>query len=58
MKILARNKDKGKRSVSSIYEYRIKSDINKKIEIFQEFKLSVLEKNSFINDKSIFSVEC
>ena len=58
MKILARNKDKGKRSVSSIYEYRIKSDINKKIEIFQEFELSVLEKNSFIKDKSIFSVEC
>ena len=35
--------------VSKVYEYRIKSDIKKKLQTFQQFELPLLKKNGFIS---------
>ena len=45
----------GKKKVSKIYEYRIRSDIKKKLQIFQQIELPLLSQSGFINDLSIFT---
>jgi hypothetical protein len=45
----------GKKKISKIYEYRIKSDIKKKLQIFQNAELPLLAQNGFLNDLSIFT---
>jgi hypothetical protein len=35
--------------VSKVYEYRLKSDIKKKLQIFQQLELPLLMKNGFIS---------
>jgi hypothetical protein len=45
----------GKKKVSKIYEYRIKSNIKKKIEILRQIELPLLLKHGFINDLSVFT---
>lgn len=44
----------GKKKVSKIYEYRIKSDIKKKIAILKQLELPLLAKHGFTNDLSVF----
>ena len=44
----------GKKKVSKIYEYRIRSDIKKKLQIFQKSELPLLAKNGFLNELSVF----
>jgi hypothetical protein len=44
--------------VSKVYEYRLKSDIKKKLQTFQQLELPLLMRNGFIssaNDLSIHS---
>ena len=43
----------GKKQVSKLYEYRIKSDIKKKIEILQQIELPLLLKHDFINELNV-----
>ena len=38
----------GKKKVSKVYEYRIKSDIKKKLQIFQRLELPLLAQNGFL----------
>jgi hypothetical protein len=45
----------GNKQVSKIYEYRIRSDIKKKILIFQQLELPLLEQHGFLKDLSIFT---
>lgn len=45
----------GKKKVSKLYEYRIKSNIKKKIEILQQIELPLILKQGFISDLSIFT---
>ena len=45
----------GKKIVSKDYEYRIKSDIKKKIKILQQLELPLLAKHGFIDDLSVFT---
>jgi hypothetical protein len=40
---------RGEIKVSKIYEYRIKSDIKKKLQTFQHLELPLLMKNGFIS---------
>jgi hypothetical protein len=45
----------GKKKVSKVYEYRIRSDIKKKLQIFQRLELPLLAQNGFLNDLSVFT---
>lgn len=45
----------GKKKVSKIYEYRIKSDIKKKLRIFRQSELPLLAQNGFLNELSVFT---
>jgi hypothetical protein len=42
----------GKIQVSKVYEYRIKSDIKKKLQIFQQLELPLLMEKGFISPSS------
>ena len=50
----------GKIQVSKVYEYRIKSDIKKKLQIFQQLELPLLMEKGFIspsnNNTSLLSL--
>ena len=41
----------GRIKISKQYEYRIKSDIRKKLKIFQELELSTLLKSGLVNNE-------
>ena len=45
----------GKKKVSKAYEYRIRSDIKKKIQIFQHLELPLLVQNGFLDELSVFT---
>jgi hypothetical protein len=45
----------GKKQVSKVYEYRIRSDIKKKLQLFQKFELPLLAQKGFLNDLSVFT---
>ncbi len=45
----------GKKKISKIYEYRIRSDIKKKLQIFQQLELPLLSQSGFLNDLSVFT---
>ena len=45
----------GKKKVSKVYEYRIRCDIKKKLQIFQTSELPLLVQNGFIHELSVFS---
>ena len=42
--------------VSKVYEYRLKSDIKKKLQTFQQLELPLLMKNGFISSNNDLSV--
>ena len=44
-----------KKQVSKVYEYRIISDIKKKLTIFQQLELPLLAHNGFLNELSVFT---
>jgi hypothetical protein len=43
---------RGKKKVSKVYQYRIRSDIKKKLQVFQLSQLPLLAQNGFINELS------
>jgi hypothetical protein len=43
---------RGKKKVSKVYQYRIRSDIKKKLQVFQLSELPLLAQNGFINELS------
>ncbi|MDF2736923.1 MAG: hypothetical protein K0S93_779, partial [Nitrososphaeraceae archaeon] len=45
----------GNKKVSKVYEYRIRSDIKKKLQIFQTSELPLLVQNGFLNGLSVFT---
>ena len=45
----------GKKQVSKVYEYRIRSDIKKKLQIFQQLELPLLAQNGFLDELSVFT---
>jgi hypothetical protein len=45
----------GKKKVSKLYEYRLRSDIKKKIQIFQESELPLLAHYGFLHKLSMFT---
>ena len=45
----------GKKKVSKVYEYRIRSDIKKKLQIFQALELPLLIQNGFLNELCVFT---
>ena len=46
---------RGKKKVSKVYQYRIRSDIKKKLQVFQISELPLLAQNGFINELSVFT---
>jgi hypothetical protein len=45
----------GKKKVSKADEYRIRSDIKKKLQMFQTLELPLLIQNGFLNELSVFT---
>jgi hypothetical protein len=45
----------GKKKISKVYEYRIRSNIKKKLQVFQLSELPLLVQNGFINELSVFT---
>ena len=45
----------GKKKVSKVYEYRIRSDIKEKLQIFHTSELPLLIQNGFLIELSVFT---
>ena len=45
----------GKVQVSKLYEYRIRSDIKKKLQTFQEIELPLLIEKGFVSENNVLS---
>ena len=45
----------GKKKFSKVYQYRIRSDIKKKLQVFQVSELPLLVQNGFLNELSVFT---
>jgi hypothetical protein len=45
----------GKKKVSKVYQYRIGSDIKKKLQVFLTSELPLLAKNGFLNARSVYN---
>ena len=45
----------GKKKVSKVYEYRIRCDIKKKLQVFQTSELPLLIQNGFLDELSVFT---
>ncbi len=46
---------RGKKKVSKVYQYRIRSDIKKKLQVFQLSELPLLAQKGFTNELKIFT---